>query len=219
MFGLPIFFCEWKLKIPIPHPATHILVWISLSIAVQSLSPVLLPVIVPALMFIAFKMHDQRFFALMRRSRWILFSLLLVYVFATPGEAVWSLPYTPSPTREGLLDGLIQLCRLVCVLAGLSMLLTLLSREQLISGLYSLCYSARYIGVSRERIAVRLALTLQYSESAMRDTASDWRGAIERALKSAEGDAAHIEVQVHALTRMDVLLLALSAAMLFGILR
>lgn len=202
-----------------PHPVTHILLWISLSIAVQTLPLALLPAAAFMLMFIAFKMHDQRFFALMRRSRWILFSLLLVYIFATPGEALWTLAYTPSPTREGLLDGTMQLFRLVSVLAGLSMLLTLLSREQLVSGLYSLCYPARYLGVSRERIAVRLALTLHYAESAMRDTASDWRAAIERALNPVEREAAHIEVQVQALTRMDVLLLALSAVLLFWILR
>lgn len=191
----------------------------SLSIIIQSLPPALLPASASLLMYIAFRMHDQRFFALMRRSRWILFSLLLVYLFATPGEALWTLAYIPSPTREGLLDGAMQLFRLAGVLAGLSILLTLLSREQLVGGLYSLFYPARYIGVSRERIAVRLALTLHYAESAMRDTAGDWRAAIERALKSAEGDAAHIEVQVQVLTRMDVLLLALSCAMLFWILR
>lgn len=202
-----------------PHPATHILIWMSLSIIVQTLPLALLPGITGVLMFIAFRMHDQRFFALMRRSRWILFSLLLVYLFATPGEALWTLAYAPSPTREGMLDGAMQLCRLVSVLAGLSILLTLLSREHLVSGLYSLCYPARYLGLSRERFAVRLALTLHYAESAMRDTASDWRAAIERALKSVEGDAAHINVQVQALTRLDVLLLALSGAMLLGVLR
>lgn len=191
----------------------------SLSVIVQTLPLALLPASAGVLMLIAFRMHDQRFFALMRRSRWILFSLLLVYLFATPGEALWTLAYAPSPTREGLLDGAVQLCRLVSVLAGLSILLTLLSREQLISGLYSLCYPARYLGLSRERIAVRLALTLHYAESAMRDTASDWRFAIEAALKSVKGDAEHIDVQVQALARLDALLLVLSGAMLLGMLR
>lgn len=197
-----------------PHPATSILLWISLAIAVQTLQSVLLPACAFMLVLIAFRMHAQRFFALMRRSRWILFSLLLVYAFATPGQELWSWSYGIAPTREGLLDGVTQLGRLVCVLAGLSILLTLLSREQLISGLYVLSYPARYIGLSRERIAVRLALTLHYAESAMRDTASDWRAAIARAIASDAGQSTAIELQVPALTRMDFLLLALSAALL-----
>jgi energy-coupling factor transport system permease protein len=200
-----------------PHPVTQIVMWICLAIIVQTLQPAVLPEFTAVLMLIAFKMHTRRFFALMRRSRWILLSLLLVYAFATPGEALWSFPYGPSPTREGLLDGLIQLGRLVCVLAGLSILLTLLTREQMISGLYSLAFPARYLGLSRERIAVRLALTLQYAESAMRDTASDWRTAIKQALQPEECGATHIEIQVRALTRMDALLLLLSGALLLGI--
>ena len=164
-------------------------------------------------------MHAQRLFALMRRARWILFSLLVIYAFLTPGEELWSLPYGTSPTREGLQDGLIQLSRLAGMLAGLSILLTLLSREQMVSGIYSLAYPARFIGLSRERIAVRLALTLHYAESAMRDTASDWRVAIERALMTEQGDAAAIELQVQELTWMDGLLPAVCCALLIGMWR
>lgn len=198
-----------------PHPATQILVWVCLAIVVQILPSVFLPAFAGVLLLVAFKMHTQRLFALMRRTRWIFFSLLLVYAFATPGEALWSWDY--APTREGLLDGMLQLGRLVCMLAGLSILLTLLSREQLIGGLYVLVYPVRYLGLSRERIAVRLALTLQYAENAMRDTAGDWRGAIEGALLSGTGEAAVVELHVQPLGWRDAALLLLSAALLIGI--
>lgn len=198
-----------------PHPATQILVWIALAISVQALPPLLLPVCAGVLLLIAFKMHTQRLFALMRRTRWIFFSLLLIYAFATSGEALWSWEY--APTREGLVDGLLQLGRLVCVLAGLSMLLTLLSREQLIGGLYALAYPARYLGLSRERIAVRLALTLHYAETAMRDSASDWHAAIDHALATEKADTAHIELKLQSFVRIDALLLLLSGTLLIGI--
>lgn len=197
-----------------PHPATLIFLWMSLAIVVQTLQAALLPAFALMLVLVAFKMHARRFFALMRRSRWILFSLLLVYAFATPGQELWSLPYGISPTREGLLDGVTQLGRLVCVLAGLSILLTLLSREQLISGLYALSFPARYIGLPRERIAVRLALTLHYAESAMRDTASDWRDAIRRAIEPGVAENSAVELRVQPFARLDFLLLALSGLLL-----
>jgi energy-coupling factor transport system permease protein len=191
------------------------LVWVCLAIVVQILPPAFLPAFAAVLLLVAFKMHTQRLFALLRRTRWIFFSLLLIYAFATPGEALWSWDY--APTREGLLDGLLQLGRLACMLAGLSILLTLLSREQLIGGLYVLVYPVRYLGLSRERIAVRLALTLQYAENAMRDTAGDWRGAIEGALLPGAGAAANIELHVQPLGWRDIALLLLSAALLIGI--
>ena len=58
----------------------------------------------------------------------------------------------------------LQLCRLAFTLASLAILLNLLPRQQLISGLYVLTYPLRYVGLSRERLAVRLALTLQYAD-------------------------------------------------------
>lgn len=201
----------------LPHPSTQIIIWICLAIIVQMLQATHLAAVTVGLLLIAFKLHDQRLFTLMRRARWIMFSLLLIYAFMTPGEALWSLPYVVAPTEEGLLDGLMQLARLSCVLAALSILLTLLPREKLISGIYLLVFPARFIGVSRERIAVRLALTLHYAESAMRDTASDWRSAIAQALVAGKNHSAAIELQVQPLARVDVLLLLLSATLLLKV--
>lgn len=166
------------------------------------------------LLLLAAKTHAQRLFTLLRRTRWILFSLLVIYAYLTPGEALWSVAYMPAPTYEGMLDGLMQLSRLVCVLAGLAILLSLLTRTQMIGGLYSLCYPVRYIGLSRERIAVRLALTLHYAENSMRDTASDWRGAISQAMVAGKEHETEIELQVQPLRWMDAFLVAAAGALL-----
>lgn len=202
------------MKIPQPHPATQILVWACLAIVVQILPPAWLLAVACLLLLLAVKIHIRRLFTLLRRTRWIFFSLLLIYAFATPGEALWASDY--APTREGLREGLFQLGRIACVLAALSILLTLLKREQLISGLYTLAYPVRYIGLSRERLAVRLALTLHYAENAMRDTASDWRSAIRQALTSESHDTAHIPLPLHPLGWIDFGLLLVGGVLLFG---
>ncbi len=153
---------------------------------------------------------------LLRRTRWIIFSLMIIYAFMTPGAGIWTLPYLPSPTREGLLDGLMQLGRLFCVLAGLSILLTSLSQVRLISGLYTLSYPLRFFGVSRERVAVRLALTLHYAEKAMEETAKDWRSGIERSLEPEKEVDHGIELPVQTLTRIDgLLIIAMGAALIW----
>lgn len=159
---------------------------------------------------------SAQFLGLLRRVRWIALSLLLIYAYATPGAALWNALGSLSPTREGLLDGTLQLGRLLCALAGLAVLLTSLSLERLIGGLYSLAYPLRFIGLSRERFAVRLALTLEYAETAMRDTASDWRTTIEHALQTGGTGAAHIALQRQRYGLLDTMLLVAGAALLAG---
>lgn len=193
-----------------PHPAVSILLWACLTVAVQSLHTVGLLLTGVPLLLVACVLSAARLRMLLRRTRWIMLSLLLIYAYATPGEAVWAQLAEFSPTYEGLFDGMLQLGRLACALAGLAILLTLLSQQQLVSGLYTLAYPLRYVGMSRERIAVRLALTLHYAESAMLDTTVNWRNSVEHMLAPAENKQNSIELHAAPFTRRDGMLLAMS---------
>lgn len=199
------------------HPAVLILLWVFFAIAMQSLAATALLLAGVPLLVAAYTLAAARLRALLHRTRWILLSLLFIYAFATPGVAVWESLAQLSPTYEGVIDGLLQLNRLVFALAGLAILLSLLSQQQLISGLYVLGYPLRYIGLSRTRVAVRLALTLHYAESSMQDTAANWRGSIGQMLAQAEAEAKQqsIELQVIPLTLRDGLLMILGCALLF----
>lgn len=201
------------------HPTVQILLWILLVLLAQRVQPLLLLAICLLSGGWALRMGAAQFIGLLRRTRWIAFSLLLIYAYATPGVALWSQLGSLSPTHEGLLDGLLQLGRLLCALSGLAVLLASLSQERLISGLYSLAYPLRFFGLSRERFAVRLALTLEYAEDTMRDTASDWRAAVGAALKTGETGNTHIVLQRQRYGVLDILLLAASAAVLIGVWR
>ena len=203
----------------IPHPAVQILVWVLLALLAQRLQPMALLALSSVLFGLALRLCASQLLSLFRRTRWILFSLLLIYAFTTPGAAVLPQLGVVSPTREGLLDGLLQLGRLLSVLSGLAILLELLPQELLISGLYTLAYPLRWFGLSRERIAVRLALTLEYAESAMRDTASDWRFTIRAAMQPKTSGAEHIELRLHPFRSVDALILVLGGAVLAGVWR
>lgn len=203
----------------IPHPAVQIFVWALLALLAQRLQPLALLLLSTVLFVSALKLCATQLLRLLRRTRWILFSLLLIYAYTTPGATLWTQLGVVSPTREGLLDGLLQLGRLLSVLSGLAILLEVLPQEQLISGLYTLAYPLRWFGLSRERIAVRLALTLEYAESAMSDTAKDWRTTISAALQPTTTGATHIELRLQAFGVIDGLLLLASTAVLIGVWR
>lgn len=191
----------------IPHPAVFIALWLVLVVSLQSLAgPALLLGGVP-LLLLAYFLSAVRLRVLLNRTCWIMLSLLLIYSYATPGVAVWASLAQFSPTYEGVLDGLLQLSRLVFALAGLVVLQSSLSQPQLISGLYALSYPLRYLGLSRTRVAVRLALTLHYVESSLHDTAVHWRTRIERMLVQEEIKQQSIELQLVPLKVGDGLLL------------
>lgn len=192
------------------------MLWILLVLLAQHWQPGVLLVVCAVSCGIALRLCAGQFLGLLKRTRWIAFSLLLIYAYATPGAALWSQLGSFSPTIEGLLDGLLQLGRLLCALSSLAVLLASLSQERLISGLYSLAYPLRFFGLSRERFAVRLALTLEYAENSMRDAVGDWRATIERSLQAGATGAAHIELQRQRYGLIDALLLAAGLALIIG---
>ncbi|MBI4809012.1 MAG: hypothetical protein HY799_08710 [Nitrosomonadales bacterium] len=199
------------------HPTAQTLLWIMLVLLAQRCQPALLLAVCLLSCTVALRLDSAQFMRLLRRTRWIALSLLLVYAWATPGRALLSGLGSLSPTYEGLLDGTLQLGRLLCALAGLAVLLTSLSQARLISGLYTLAFPLRLLGLSRERFAVRLALTLEYAETTMHDTAKDWRTAIAQAMKTTEADTAHIELHRQRYGLLDVLLLVAGLAVLAGV--
>ncbi len=108
------------------------------------------------------------FLRLLKRVRYILLFLLIVYAYNTPGEYVADWYFSVAPSYEGIHAGIEQIMRLAAILAGLALLLVTTGREQLIAGLYWLARPFRLFGLNPERFAVRLWLTLYYVEHGMK---------------------------------------------------
>lgn len=199
------------------HPAVQIYIWICVALLAQILQGYLLLVLTGISVAFALILCRERFFILLRRTRWILLSVLFIYAWSSPGDALWPQLGVFSPVAEGLVDGLKQISRLVIMLAGLSVLMTRLTQAQLVSGLYSLSAPLGYLGLARERIAVRLALTMRYAETAMQDTASNWRSSIEHLLAPVPLAAGFIELHDAPFKRSDWILFAIVSAILMGV--
>jgi hypothetical protein len=163
----------------------------------------------------ALLVSTRKFMQLLRRTRWIMLSLLLVYAYTTPGQPVLGMLGIFSPSREGLGDGVLQLTRLMVVLAGLAILLERLHRQQLIGGLYSLLAPLQLLGLSRERVAIRLALTLHYAEVAMVRESRTWRDNLRSLFEPHEEGAGQMELTLYRFGIRDWLLLGIASLLLW----
>lgn len=201
------------------HPAAQILTWCLLVAVMQVLESGLLLLVAGLVLLCTFAVSRHKFIQLVRRTRWIMLSLLLIYAWSTPGQALMNELGMFGPTREGLADGALQLTRLLAALAGLAILLDRLHRQQLVAGLYALFAPLQWLGLSRERFAVRLALTLHYAEAAMLRETHDWQDNL-RDLFEPHGEATrHMELPLYRFGIGDVLLLGLALLLLLGALR
>jgi len=181
----------------------------------QFLTPARLFIAGGLVLVLAFVLSRHKFVHLLRRTRWILFSLWLIYAYSTPGQRLSDALGIFSPSLEGLLDGGLQLMRLLVALAGLAILLDRLHRQQLIAGLYALFAPLQWLGLSRERLAVRLALTLHYAEVAMLRETHNWQDRLHGLFESHGEVSKTVELPVYRFAPGDALLLAAAALLLW----
>lgn len=201
------------------HPAAQILTWCILVAATQWLALGALLACAALVLLCAMLAAGHKLLQLLRRTRWIMLSLLLIYAYSTAGQAVFPTLGMLSPTLEGLADGVLQLTRLLAALAGLAIVLERLHRQQLIAGLYVLLAPLRWIGLSRERLAVRLALTLHYAEVAMLREQHGWQAALCSLFEPHGEPARQMELPMQRWAVRDAALLGAALLMLWGGLR
>jgi len=104
----------------------------------------------------------KQFLPMIKRMRWLLLSMFLIYAFSTPGEYLKDWPIEIAPTYEGINDGLIQSLRLSMMLAAVALLISTTSKQSMILGFYCLLQPFRYFGLMPGKFAARLCLTLHY---------------------------------------------------------
>lgn len=137
----------------------------SLALALSFMQHYQLVILVSVLSCVAFIFSARVFTHTLRRVKWLLIILIIIYMFSTPGEYIqyWKMPL--RPTYEGLIAGLSQMLNIVAMLAGIALILTTTPRAKLIGGLYQLLSPFRRFGINAENFAIRIWLTLHYVES------------------------------------------------------
>lgn len=114
-------------------------------------------------LFILFN-NIAQFLRTIKRFKWFLIVMWIIFAFNTPGEHVNTWPFSISPTHEGIKAGFTQMLRIVVMLAALFLIMASNTKQQLISGFYFIFSPLKYLGLEVERFAARLWLTLHYVE-------------------------------------------------------
>jgi energy-coupling factor transport system permease protein len=117
------------------------------------------------LIALALKLDFSKFLRVVRRMRWLFFSIFIIYAFGTPGEYIQYFPDNYAPTFEGCSLGLLQIVKLLIALASLSIIFATSSKEDLMLGLYMLLSPLKLLGLNVQIFTARLLLTLEYVEA------------------------------------------------------
>lgn len=200
------------------HSATKIVLWLTLAVSLQTLGPLGLTGASAVLALLAVLANARGLIRLLRRTRWLLLSLILIYGFSSPGTALDPAWGGLSPTWEGLRAGALQAWRLAALLTALSVLLATTSRDDLLQGLYVLLRPGRRFGLDVDRVALRTWLTLDYADRLARlPKGRGWRG-LQEALFRVPPGPSRVALAVGRFGRADLAVLALAAAILAGLL-
>lgn len=148
------------------HPTTLLLAWIGFALAIPSFS--LFALIATSILIVILMMVSgfARCWSLVRRTRVLLIVMLLLYAFATDGTPLFPGWVQAYPSYEGFMAGALQAWRLLLMIAALAVVFAYLPRQKLLAGIYVLLWPLKALGMPIERFAVRLWLTLHYTETA-----------------------------------------------------
>lgn len=102
---------------------------------------------------------------MLKRMKVFYFSILLIYLWFTPGEIIFSLFENWSPTYEGLFQALERILALCLLVFAVETLLRLTPRHLLLTGLYYLATPLVLLGLNRDQFIVRVILTLDLVSS------------------------------------------------------
>lgn len=147
------------------HPVTRVAGLVALAIGLASAHPLslCLATVLLALLATAGGIVKPVFVDPPRRLKWLLLSVVVLYGFLVPGDVVLGDWAPVSPTRQGLLEGLLRAWMLLLMAGAARALMATTSREALVGALYWLTRPLERVGIHAARFCLRLVLTLEYA--------------------------------------------------------
>jgi hypothetical protein len=145
-----------------------------------------------------FELVFPRWWALLRRMRWLFLSVWLILAYGTAGEAVFDLAWLP--THEGITEATLHVARLALMLGCLAWLFTALGKNGLQVALTSLLRPLSMRGIATDRLVVRLSLVMENLREEL--PKGTWRRMLEGHAETVDGPTV-LRVEVPAWRRMD----------------
>lgn len=147
------------------HSGLLILLWMAALAFLQFLSLEWLLAAVGVCAAAALLLAPRRCWRLLKRVRYLLLAIVVLFAGFTPGEALLVDWPRLSPSREGATLALEHAARIVAVVLCVAVLMERLAADRMVSGIYALLRPFEALGLPAGRVAVRLLLVLRLVES------------------------------------------------------
>ncbi|WP_455207646.1 hypothetical protein [Kaarinaea lacus] len=98
---------------------------------------------------------------IIKRMRWLFLSILIVYLWFTPGEPLIPMASAFIPTFEGLQTGMLRIFSLVLIIFAVNYFISTIARNRLVEAIVWLLYPFNWLGLDTRQLALRIALTLE----------------------------------------------------------
>ena len=190
------------------HPAARLVLWVASVAVLHSLSGNRLRLTVIAVALLASVAALRRTVRLVKRARWLILALLVIFAWSTPGRLLWPAADWASPTSEGLSLALDHSARLLGLLMLVALLLEHTTQECLLGGLYSLLKPLRAIGLDPRRAAIRLGLVLRHTDQTL--PRARWREWLRAGQGTSAGESVRLVLHPFRIADMTVAALAAS---------
>jgi hypothetical protein len=162
------------------HPATQLFAWGVFVALLQPLPASALAWFAAAVFPLALILARRRTLVLLRRTRWLFLSIVLLFVLATPGQRLPGAIGELGVTHDGVLLAAEHALRLLLLLTSLAVVHERLGTAGMMVGLHWLLAPIARWRMLRERVVVRLMLVLDHVENA---PAATWREWLDRDLE------------------------------------
>jgi len=159
------------------HPAVLVTAGFFFIYTAQLLDGWSLGLITAGVSVVALCFARAHWFRVLRRLRYVALAICVLFAWQTPGIQIFPWLQAFSPTYDGFRLALTPLLRLVSVAAVVACLTERLSPDQWVSSFHVLAWPFELFGLSRERLAIRLRLVLDYVE----ESVLDWRSLLANA--------------------------------------
>lgn len=113
--------------------------------------------------------------AMVRRLRWFYLSLFVLYGWFTPGLAGGGTGLALLPSARGLMAAGEQVLALSLIVVAVSLLVHVSTRTELLQAIHALVRPLAWLGLSAERLALRLLLVMDGLEEARRRVEAERR--------------------------------------------
>jgi energy-coupling factor transporter transmembrane protein EcfT len=148
------------------NPAAKLLFWLAFLLACSLLDGLPLVLVCLVLLGVSGLHASSHLRRLLRRSFWLILTMVLVLLLMTPGVP---LSFLPCVSHEGLQLAVQHGARLLLVLSSLALVFRYLTHAEWVAGLYALLSPFNRLGVPEkilpaQRLAVRVMLTLAFVE-------------------------------------------------------